>query len=69
MKRTIAPHEGAPMAEPARFAGLPVLVVAGTHDLEHPHETDLAIVDWLTAAGARAEFHWLATAAWSATAT
>ena len=48
------------MSDPTRFDGLPILVLTGTNDLEHPYETDLAIVDWLKAAGARAEFGWLA---------
>ena len=48
------------VSDPACFRDLPVLVVTGTHDLEHPRETDLAIVTWLATAGARTEFAWLA---------
>ena len=46
--------------DPGCFAGLPVLVVTGSEDLEHPRETDEAIVDWLRENGAAAEFNWLA---------
>lgn len=45
--------------DPARLAGLPVLVLTGTADLEHPRETDEAIVAWLNGVGARANFIWL----------
>ena len=48
------------VVDPACFRGLPTLVLTGTNDLEHPHDTDLAIVTWLEAAGARTEFIWLA---------
>lgn len=47
------------VAEPARFRDLPVLVVTGSDDLEHPREADAAIVDWLRGHGAEAEFAWL----------
>jgi len=36
-----------------------ILVMTGTHDLDHPRDTDAAIVAWLTAAGARADFLYL----------
>jgi pimeloyl-ACP methyl ester carboxylesterase len=42
--------------------GKPVLVLTGTDDFDHPREVDSAIVDWLNAAGARAEFRWLGDA-------
>jgi len=44
---------------PERLAGKPVLVLSGTDDLDHPRALDEAIVDWLKAAGARAEYLWL----------
>ena len=47
------------VADPIRFHGLPVLVVTGSEDLEHPYQTDAAIVDWLRKSGAKAEFAWL----------
>jgi pimeloyl-ACP methyl ester carboxylesterase len=42
------------------FSGTPILVVTGTHDVDHPREVDSALVDWLAARGAKAEFAWLA---------
>lgn len=48
------------VADPRRFAGLPILVVTGSEDLDHTREIDGATVDWLKAAGAKAEFLWLA---------
>jgi pimeloyl-ACP methyl ester carboxylesterase len=42
--------------------GKRVLVLTGTDDLDHPRALDSAIVDWLNAAGARAEFRWLGDA-------
>ncbi len=45
--------------DPARLAGMPVLVVTGTQDSEHPRAADEAIVDWLNGYGARAKFVWL----------
>jgi pimeloyl-ACP methyl ester carboxylesterase len=45
--------------DPGRLAGKRVLVVTGTADLDHPRETDAAIVTWLDGCGARAEFLWL----------
>jgi pimeloyl-ACP methyl ester carboxylesterase len=42
--------------------GKRVLVLTGTDDLDHPRALDSAIVDWLNAAGARAEFLWLGDA-------
>jgi pimeloyl-ACP methyl ester carboxylesterase len=47
------------VSDTGRLAGKRVLVVTGTADLEHPRETDAAIVAWLTKCGARAEFLWL----------
>ena len=47
------------VCEPDRFRDLPVLVVTGSDDLEHPYKTDAAIVDWLRGAGANAQFAWL----------
>ena len=36
-----------------------ILVVTGTHDQGHPREHDEAIVDWLRAQGAHADFCYL----------
>jgi pimeloyl-ACP methyl ester carboxylesterase len=47
------------VADPRKLAGKPILVVTGTDDLEHPRLDDGAIVDWLNANGAKAEFLWL----------
>lgn len=41
------------------FAGLPVLVMTGSDDTDHPREIDAAVVDWLKDAGADATFMWL----------
>ncbi|RSD11719.1 alpha/beta fold hydrolase [Amycolatopsis eburnea] len=41
------------------FAGKRILVVTGTEDIDHPREQDGAVVDWLNAAGARAELCYL----------
>lgn len=48
------------MAEDIRFSGTPILVVTGTHDVDHPRDVDLALVDWLAERGAGVEFAWLA---------
>jgi pimeloyl-ACP methyl ester carboxylesterase len=47
------------VGRPERLKGKPVLVLTGTDDFDHPRALDAAIVDWLNAAGARAEFLWL----------
>ena len=41
------------------YAGKPVLVVTGDHDVDHPRALDEAIVTWLAAHGARAEYWFL----------
>lgn len=43
----------------AGFAGKRILVVTGTDDVDHPRELDGAVVEWLKAAGAKAELCWL----------
>lgn len=48
------------VAAPSCYRGLPVMVVTGSKDLEHPRETDEAIVRWLRDNGAEADFVWLA---------
>jgi pimeloyl-ACP methyl ester carboxylesterase len=48
------------VSDPARLAGLPVLVLTGTEDIDHPRETDEAVVAWLNAQGAAAEYMFLA---------
>lgn len=47
------------IADTSVFAGLPVMVMTGSHDTDHPKDVDGAVVDWLTAAGAAVEFWWL----------
>ena len=44
----------------AGFAGKPVLVLTGDADLDHPHDVDGAVADWLRGAGADVCFDWLA---------
>jgi hypothetical protein len=41
------------------FEGLPVMVFTGSDDTDHPKDIDGAVVDWLLAAGAEAEYWWL----------
>src|SRR5215203_6807576 len=48
------------LAEHIRFPETPVLIVTGTHDIDHPRDVDMALADWLAERGARAEFAWLA---------
>ena len=43
----------------ACLRGKRVLVLTGTDDFDHPRALDSAIVDWLNATGAQAEFRWL----------
>ena len=42
--------------ETARLNGKPVLVLTSTDDFDHPRALAAAIVDWLNAAGAKAEY-------------
>jgi len=48
------------VSDPAKLAGKCVLVITGTDDLDHAREVDGAIVTWLNANGARADFCFLA---------
>ena len=41
------------------FEGLAVIVLTGANDTDHPKEIDGEVVDWLIAAGAKAEYWWL----------
>lgn len=41
------------------FAGMPTLVITGSHDAEHPRETDGATADWLRSMGADVDYHFL----------
>ena len=41
------------------FRGKPILIVTGSHDLDHPRALDAATADWLNAKGAAAEFVYL----------
>jgi pimeloyl-ACP methyl ester carboxylesterase len=47
------------VSDPSCFAGKPIFVITGTHDLDHSRATDAAIVTWLNAHGAKAEFCFL----------
>src|SRR5262249_54552854 len=47
------------VAEPIKFAGKRIYVITGTDDLDHAREVDGAVVTWLNAIGARAEFCFL----------
>lgn len=38
------------------FAGKPVLVLIGTHDVDHSAKIDMPTVEWLNKNGAKAEF-------------
>jgi pimeloyl-ACP methyl ester carboxylesterase len=46
--------------DPRKLAGKRILVITGTADLDHAREVDGAIVTWLKANGARADFCFLA---------
>jgi len=46
--------------DPGKLAGKRVLVITGTEDLDHSREVDGAIVTWLKAQGAKADFCFLA---------
>jgi pimeloyl-ACP methyl ester carboxylesterase len=47
------------VGEPQKLAGKRVLVITGTDDLDHARDVDGAIVTWLKAQGAAAEFCYL----------
>jgi pimeloyl-ACP methyl ester carboxylesterase len=47
------------VADPQKLAGKRILVITGTADLDHAKEVDGAIVTWLAANGAAAEFCFL----------
>jgi pimeloyl-ACP methyl ester carboxylesterase len=48
------------VSDPQRLAGKRVFVITGSEDLDHTRATDGAIVTWLNANGARADFCFLA---------
>jgi pimeloyl-ACP methyl ester carboxylesterase len=48
------------VSDPRKLAGKRVLVITGTDDLDHAREVDGAIVNWLNANGAKADFCFLA---------
>ena len=48
------------VSDPGKLAGKHILVITGTADLDHAREVDGAIVTWLKANGARADFCFLA---------
>ena len=43
----------------ANFRNLPVFMVTGEHDIDHPRDVDGAIADWLAEIGADVEFRFL----------
>jgi pimeloyl-ACP methyl ester carboxylesterase len=45
--------------EPKKLADKPIFVMLGSEDIDHPRETDEAIVTWLDEQGAAAEFCYL----------
>ena len=47
------------LQDPFGLKGLPVLIVTGSEDPDHPREVDGAVVQWLRTGGATAEFMWL----------
>ena len=47
------------VTDPKKLHGKRVLVITGTHDLDHPRDADGAIVDWLREHGADADFCFL----------
>ena len=48
------------VSDPQKLAGKRILVITGTEDLDHSREVDGAIVTWLNAHGAKADFCFLA---------
>jgi len=48
------------VSDPDKLAGKRILVITGTDDLDHSREVDGAIVTWLNALGAKADFCFLA---------
>src|SRR4029077_11676220 len=48
------------VSDPGKLSGKRVLVITGTDDLDHAREVDGAIVTWLNANGAQADFCFLA---------
>jgi pimeloyl-ACP methyl ester carboxylesterase len=47
------------VADFSHYAGKRILVLTGTHDLDHPVDVDKPIVDWLNDHGAKADFVYL----------
>jgi pimeloyl-ACP methyl ester carboxylesterase len=47
------------VSDPQQLAGMRILVITGTADLDHARDVDAAIVTWLNAHGAAAEFCFL----------
>ena len=47
------------LSDPGKLAGKRILVITGTADLDHAREVDGAIVTWLNANGAKADFCFL----------
>lgn len=44
------------IADYSHFAGKPILVLIGTHDVDHSAKIDMPTVEWLNKNGAKAEF-------------
>ena len=47
------------MDNPRCLKGIPIMIVTGSEDLDHPRDADGALADWLSAQGATVEFAWL----------
>ena len=47
------------VADFSKYRGKRVLVLVGTHDIDHPRELDVRIADWLNENGAKADFWFL----------
>ena len=47
------------VADFSKYHGKRVLVMTGTEDIDHPHDIDQPIVEWLNQNGAKADFWFL----------
>jgi pimeloyl-ACP methyl ester carboxylesterase len=47
------------VVSPSQFSGMPIMIVTGTHDIDHPKSVDQSIVEWFSEKGAIVTFEWL----------
>lgn len=47
------------IADPRSLAGLPILIITGGEDVDHPQATDAALGEWLAGCGAAVDVVWL----------